>query len=113
MISNRFQRTARTCVIFFLILTVTDLALAQVVVNNDSLQIPAAVRVDRDGRQPVAEVDRSFFLDELAADSVKDVFEAPPCLEGAYYAGFQLLYDLGDFNTTQHWQCDIELSLLH
>ena len=85
----------------------------QVQINNDSLHIPAAVRVTRDGRQPLPPVERFFYLNELDVHDENNVFDAPPCLEGQYYVGFQLHYDLGDMNTTQMWDCSLDLSLLH
>jgi len=94
MVRARLQALRHVALIFISTLTVTAFVQAQVTVNNDSLPIPAAVRVDRDGRQPLPDVDRAFFLDEWEVGDVGDVFQAPPCLPGEYYAGFQSLYDL-------------------
>ncbi|WP_192350836.1 RHS repeat-associated core domain-containing protein [Algoriphagus sp. Y33] len=48
----------------------------------------------------------------FAAGNTFDVFQTPPCLTGQYYVGFELDYDLGDFNTGADWQADLQLSFL-
>ncbi|MBD2769223.1 hypothetical protein IC235_15130 [Hymenobacter sp. BT664] len=75
-------------------------------------RIPPAIRVSREGRLPLPDVERQFLFSDLSAGIQKNVFPGPRCLSGRYYVGVQLLYDLGDRNTTQPWTADLEVSFL-
>jgi hypothetical protein len=72
-------------------------------------RIPQAIRVSREGRLPLPDVERQFLLSDLAVNAQREVFPVPPCLNGRYYVGLQLLYDLGDGNTTQDWTANLEI----
>jgi RHS repeat-associated protein len=84
---------------------------------NDSTityRIPSRVRVTRDGRLPVTPIERQFVLSDLSEGESNEVFQAPPCLEGSYYAGFQFYYDMGDTPTEKPtWAAYLEVSLYH
>jgi RHS repeat-associated protein len=80
----------------------------------DTLKFPAAVKITRDGREPVAHASPVFAFEDLSEGTEHAVFPGPPCLEGSYYVGFQLYYDLlGHRNTTIPWSDYLEVSLLH
>ncbi|MBT1699185.1 hypothetical protein KK083_19975 [Fulvivirgaceae bacterium PWU4] len=75
-------------------------------------KIPKGVKITRDGRLPVAAAgppDR--YLSEITAGETKPVF--PGCPTGNYYVGFQLLYDLGDRNTTEDWSAFVQITMFH
>jgi len=82
-------------------------------IDSVSYKIPDEVKVSRDGRLPKPPVVRQFLLDELNEGDAKELFQAPPCLEGSYYAGFQLFYDLGDRNTQEDWTAYVQVTLFH
>jgi RHS repeat-associated protein len=79
-----------------------------------TFNIPAEVKVSREGRLPAAPIERQFLLSTLSVNDSKEVFQAPPCLDGEYYAGFQLYYDLGDQpDTKPDWAAYLQISLFH
>ncbi|MBT1708764.1 hypothetical protein KK062_11040 [Fulvivirgaceae bacterium PWU5] len=75
--------------------------------------IPEAVKIKRTGNVPLPLTERQFVLSGLAQGATEEIFNAPPCLTGQYYAGFQLYYDLGDRNTAELWTSAVEVVLLH
>ncbi|MBT1708766.1 hypothetical protein KK062_11050 [Fulvivirgaceae bacterium PWU5] len=75
--------------------------------------IPEAVKIKRAGNVPLPLTERQFVLSGLAQGATEEIFNAPPCLTGQYYAGFQLYYDLGDRNTAELWTSAVEVVLLH
>jgi RHS repeat-associated protein len=75
--------------------------------------IPKAVKVSREGLSPLPPVERQFTLREITEGETKELFQAPPCLVGQYYAGFQLYYDLGDKNTSENWSSYVQVTLFH
>ncbi len=74
--------------------------------------IPPGVTLGREPVLPVAPVEQVLPWSTLAPGNTYDVFQTPPCLEGEYYVGFELVYDLGDFNTGPEWTADLELVFL-
>lgn len=72
--------------------------------------IPVAVKLSREGRRPLPAVERQFLLSDLAVGTQKDIFAAPPCLQGQYYVGVQLLYDLGDSKTQPDWSAAVDVA---
>jgi RHS repeat-associated protein len=81
--------------------------------SADSVEIPAALRIDQYGHRLPVTYQREFALDVLQQGNDKDVFPGPPCLEGEYYVGFQLEYDLADRNTLIDWKSRLEIAFLH
>ena len=79
---------------------------------DTTLQVPKALIITREGKLPPPAIERSFLLSELGKDSIKKVFQAPPCLEGNYYVAFQLQYDLGDRKTLAGWRAALDIRLL-
>jgi len=75
--------------------------------------IPEAVKVKKEGNVPLPLIERQFVLSSLTQGRTEDVFNAPPCLTGEYYVGFQLYYDLGDRNTAELWTSTVDVVLLH
>jgi len=57
-------------------------------------------------RPPVA-------LSTLAPASIISIFPGNPCWDGSYYMGFQLYYDLGDFQTQNDWAVELSVTLLN
>ncbi len=82
-------------------------------IDSVSYKIPDEVKVSRDGRMPKPPRQRQFSLDELNQGDIKELFEAPPCLPGKFYAGFQLFYDLGDRDTQEDWIAYVQVTLFH
>ncbi|MBL0744799.1 leucine-rich repeat domain-containing protein [Chryseolinea lacunae] len=74
--------------------------------------IPKAIRVNPNGAIVSAPLELSYPLKDLDAQEVNDVFPSPPCLEGKYYVGFQLNYDLSDAQTDKLWSANVSVSLL-
>ncbi|HTJ48126.1 MAG TPA: hypothetical protein VL443_01635 [Cyclobacteriaceae bacterium] len=81
--------------------------------STDSVKIPAALRIDQYGHRLPVTYQREFALDVLQQGNDKDVFPGPPCLDGEYYVGFQLEYDLADRNTLIDWKSRLEIAFLH
>ena len=80
-------------------------------ISADTTKIPEALRITRDGKSPETPLKTEYLLADLGIDTVRQVFQAPPCLEGDYYLAFQLFYDLGDRQTQQDWLADLEITL--
>ena len=74
--------------------------------------IPQAVKVQRDGTQPKVPFGPEYAYTALANGSEYNVFPAPYCLDGTYYVGWQLYYDLGNANTATDWTAYLEVSLV-
>ncbi len=72
--------------------------------------IPKAVKVTRDGRRLLPVIERQFLLNDLTVGVQKEIFAAPPCLQGQYYVGIQLVYDVGDRNTQTPWSAAVEVA---
>ncbi len=79
----------------------------------DTIIIPEAVKTKRENDVALPLIARQFAINTLSAGNTKNLFDAPPCLEGQYYAGFQLYYDLGDKTTQINWSSVVEVSFLH
>jgi len=81
--------------------------------NVTDQKIPEAVKVNRRGVLPTAPVERQFMLSSLHQGDTTEIFQAPPCLDGNYYVGFQLYYDLGDRQTKTNWVSQLTLTIFH
>ena len=81
--------------------------------NVTNQKIPEAVKVTRQGMLPTPPVERQFTLSSLHQGDTTEIFQAPPCLDGNYYVGFQLYYDLGDKQTKTNWVSQLTLTILH
>ncbi|MBT0813062.1 hypothetical protein KIH41_17370 [Litoribacter ruber] len=74
--------------------------------------IPEALKVNSMGMLPLEPFERSISWDDLEQGDIFQVFEAPPCMEGDFYAAFQLIYDLGNFDTETSWSTHLQLSMM-
>jgi len=87
------------------------------IIANDALKkqkLLEAVKLTATGVLPVASASTAFPLSSLSGrDTIMNVFQAPPCMEGNYYVGFQLQYDLGDKQTLNEWLSQLKITLLH
>jgi len=81
--------------------------------SDPEITIPIPVKISREGRQLPAHSAPSYLQHDLTVGQAYDVFNAPPCLEGQYYVGFQLHYDLGDHTTQHDWKSKLKLAFLH
>jgi RHS repeat-associated protein len=93
----------------FVLLLIIAMTAANVV---QAQTVPEAVKVDRLGRS-LPKVEQQFLWSNLVIDQQKNVFPAPPCLDGQYYVGFQLYYDLGDKKTTANWNAHLDIALMN
>ena len=73
--------------------------------------IPGPLRVSANGQFPASPLERVFSFSDLAVLTSERIFDAPPCIEGKYYLAFQLVYDLGDRQTTIPWEAGLKLTL--
>jgi RHS repeat-associated protein len=107
------MKTVSTRFFVFCIVVLLGLCFQTLVFGQATIErLPAAVRLQKDGREPVVDVIRHFLLNDLTEEVKQDVFPAPPCLTGSYYVGWQLYYDLGDMNTAADWTVQLEVTLM-
>lgn len=76
---------------------------------EENRQVPAALKATAEGRYKSPLTQAQFYLDELSTGDVNDLME--DCMEGKYYAGFQLFYDLADRNTQEEWSAYLQIKL--
>ena len=75
--------------------------------------IPEAVKLSRQGVKPPTGSSHDEPLTDLIVGQEYAVFEAPPCLEGTYWVGFELSYNvLGHQSTDIDWQAELEVTLM-
>lgn len=74
--------------------------------------IPSELQMAPEGIASFSPIEMVIPWTTFAAENTFDVFQTPPCLTGQYYIGFELSYDLGDFNTEADWKADLQLSFL-
>ena len=75
--------------------------------------IPEAVKLSRQGVKPPMAPPHTKPLTDLVVGQEYAVFAALPCLEGTYWVGFQLSYNvLGHQRTDLDWQAELEVTLL-
>ncbi|CAN5271199.1 hypothetical protein BH09BAC3_BH09BAC3_35180 [soil metagenome] len=96
----------RICFCLLLVTVVSHFAQAQMPV------VPEGVKVDRLGRD-LQKIELPIPLTDIVVNASRQLFQAPPCLDGEYYVGFQLYYDLGDKNTTMNWNTHLQIELFN
>lgn len=69
-----------------------------------------AFKVDSLGRV-LSSIEKQTLWSDLLVNTPASIFSAPPCMDGQYYVAFQLLYDLGDKNTTVNWNAHLDIAL--
>ncbi|WP_339869279.1 RHS repeat-associated core domain-containing protein [uncultured Algoriphagus sp.] len=74
--------------------------------------IPAELLITPGGISSYLPIEHVLPWNSFSTGNTFDVFQTPPCLTGQYYVGFELSYDLGDFNTEEDWKADLQLSFL-
>jgi RHS repeat-associated protein len=82
-------------------------------IKEDSLRtniIPPQLKITREGLRPEIK-ERPLLISGLNQGDVNPVFSG--CIDGDYYIGFQLYYDLSDKQTTKEWLSQLTITLLN
>jgi RHS repeat-associated protein len=75
--------------------------------------IPAGAVVSREVKPLYTPIEPTYPIINYSNGSTQQVFMGSPCLTGNYFMAFQLLYDLGDFNTQQNWTTTLTVMLVN
>jgi RHS repeat-associated protein len=74
------------------------------------IAMPDGVKIDTLGRQ-LSAIQQQIPWGSIVLNAESNVFPAPPCLTGDYFVAFQLVYDLGNKNTTVNWSAKANVEL--
>lgn len=75
-------------------------------------QIPDALKISLEPKPDMQPLNPTpIAVSALTVNSTHTIFNG--CVDGNYYAAFQLYYDLGNSNTQQTWSVDLTISLLN
>lgn len=79
---------------------------------EDSVIIPAQLKISPERLAQLPVMERQYMLSELEQGARFEIFQAPPCMDGNFLVAIQLFYDVGDQNTKTQWAAGIEFSFL-